>query len=336
MAYIRKIDGRWRAEVQRSGKRTSKRFATKREAELWAASQETKIVSSADAPDYDYTVQQGIDRYQKEVTAHKASAKQERLRLDRFLRDFPQIAQMRLCDVRAADLALWRDARLQKVQASSVLREIVPIRHMFKLAGLEWGWMPKDNPFDGMRKPKEAPPRNRRITPQEARRIMRAMGYVSRQAPTNKTCEVAWAFIVSLHTALRTSEILNLSRQTVDLRRRVVTLKTHKTAHQVGGREVPITKRAAFLLGILFDAAAGRDNLFTINAASKDALFRRYVTGLGIEDLTFHDARAEALTRLSRRVDVMTLAKISGHRDLNILQNTYYRESASDIAARLP
>ena len=49
----------------------------------------------------------------------------------------------------------------------------------------------------------------------------------------------------------------------------------------------------------------------------------------------FHDTRAEALTQLSRKVDVMTLAKISGHKDLSIMQNTYHRETAEDIAARM-
>lgn len=32
---------------------------------------------------------------------------------------------------------------------------------------------------------------------------------------------------------------------------------------------------------------------------------------------------------------VLTLAKISGHKDLRILQNAYYRETADQIAARL-
>ncbi|MEX3614664.1 MAG: integrase, partial [Burkholderia gladioli] len=39
--------------------------------------------------------------------------------------------------------------------------------------------------------------------------------------------------------------------------------------------------------------------------------------------------------RLSKKVDVMTLAKISGHQDLRVLQNAYYRESAESIASRL-
>jgi integrase len=66
-----------------------------------------------------------------------------------------------------------------------------------------------------------------------------------------------------------------------------------------------------------------------------DALFRKARNALMIPDLHFHDSRAEALTRLARKVDVMTLARISGHKDLRVLLETYYRESASDIAARL-
>lgn len=34
VAYFRKIDDKWRTEVERGGVRTSKRFATKKEAEL--------------------------------------------------------------------------------------------------------------------------------------------------------------------------------------------------------------------------------------------------------------------------------------------------------------
>ena len=71
-----------------------------------------------------------------------------------------------------------------------------------------------------------------------------------------------------------------------------------------------------------------------MSSAVLDALFRKARDRLLIKDLHFHDSRAEALTRLSRKVDVLTLAKISGHKDLRILQG-YYRETAEQIAARL-
>jgi hypothetical protein len=51
--------------------------------------------------------------------------------------------------------------------------------------------------------------------------------------------------------------------------------------------------------------------------------------------MTFHDSRGEALTRLARKVDVLTLSRISGIKDLKLLQEHYYRETSEQIAARL-
>ena len=337
MAYIRKVGDKWKAEVERLGKRASRRFPTKREAQLWAAATEADIVRGSDKTVYTKTVRDGVDRYVKEVTAKKATAKQERLRLYALVRDYGWLADKVMAEVTTADLARWRDARLAQVSPSSVLREMTAFKHMFKLALREWCWMQKDSPWDGLTLPQAGLPRKRRIAPSEVRRIARALGFVSGQAPTSKMAEIGLAFLLSLRTAMRSGEVLGLCRSTVDLRARVAVLHQHKTAHDVGAREVPLTRHAVRLLHVLDAAArdAGRDALFTVDVASKDALFRRVVTGLGIVNLRFHDARAEALTRLSRRVDVMTLARISGHKDINILLNTYYRESARDIAARL-
>ncbi len=57
MAHIRKIGDKWRTEVEREGVRKSKRFLTKRAADLWAAEQAAAIVGSAGKPDYTHTVQ---------------------------------------------------------------------------------------------------------------------------------------------------------------------------------------------------------------------------------------------------------------------------------------
>jgi integrase len=49
----------------------------------------------------------------------------------------------------------------------------------------------------------------------------------------------------------------------------------------------------------------------------------------------FHDSRREALTRIAAKVDVLTLAKISGHQDLRILQAAYYAPDMSAVADKL-
>lgn len=74
---------------------------------------------------------------------------------------------------------------------------------------------------------------------------------------------------------------------------------------------------------------------YTARLMSLDVLFRKVRDRLLIDNLTLHDSRAAALTRLSKRMDVLRLSRISGHRDLNQLLKAYYRETAADVAASI-
>jgi hypothetical protein len=38
---------------------------------------------------------------------------------------------------------------------------------------------------------------------------------------------------------------------------------------------------------------------------------------------------------MARKMDILTLARISRHKNLDLLRSTYYRETAEEIAARL-
>jgi integrase len=53
-----------------------------------------------------------------------------------------------------------------------------------------------------------------------------------------------------------------------------------------------------------------------------------------IEDGTFQDTRHLAITLLARKLNVLDLARLVGHRDLRQLQ-VYYNEGAETIAFRL-
>jgi integrase len=162
------------------------------------------------------------------------------------------------------------------------------------------------------------------VLPDEVRRICRRLGYVTGKVPETKQQEIALAFLVGLRSGMRAGEMLSLWTANLDLNKRTATVR-HKTRHLTGRpRVVPLTGRAIRLLR----PVANRAQCFTVSSASLAALFRKARNQLQITGLHFHDSRAEALMRLSRRVDVMTLAKISGHKDLSILQNKYYRESA--------
>nr|WP_272927643.1 tyrosine-type recombinase/integrase [Burkholderia thailandensis] len=269
--------------------------------------------------------------YVEKVSDKKAGARAEALRLRAFEKDFPDLAALKLSEFKTPHLVEWRDARLKKVKPGSVVREINLIRNVFYTARDEWQWL-THNPFIGLKIPQEGAPRDRRIDPWgEVRPICRALGYVAGKAPETKSQETALAFLVALRSAMRAGEILQLGRANCDLQKRVAVV-AHKMQRLTGKpRSIPFTRETARLLAPVAD----RERFFTIDSSSLDALFRKTKKSLKIDDLHFHDSRAEALTRLARRVDVLTLSKISGHSDLRMLSEVYYRESAEDIAARI-
>jgi integrase len=151
--------------------------------------------------------------------------------------------------------------------------------------------------------------------------ILRFLGYRPGRAPETDYQQVALAFMIGLHTSLRASEILRVNSETLNADTRVIRVKT-KTMKLA---QVPITPRAVKVCKLAN---------FTINAVDLDALFRKARDGTRAGDFTFHDSRAFALTMLAARVDLKTLARISQHKNLNMLMR-YYRESPEDISRRL-
>jgi integrase len=98
-------------------------------------------------------------------------------------------------------------------------------------------------------------------------------------------------------------------------------------------RDVPLSNRARELLAML-PAPVDGGPLFGLSSGSLDALFRKAKARCLIDDLMFHDTRHEAITRLAKKLQVLDLAKMVGHRDLRMLQ-IYYSETAADMADRL-
>lgn len=321
-----------RAQIKLCGVRDSGTFRTLREAKAWAAARETEIRAQQGVdPAELHTVADAFARYVRDVSSTKQGERKEQLRLKAFERDFPHLAALKLAEFKTPQLAEWRDARLKKVSASSVVRDINLLRNVFIIARKEWHWI-GHHPFDGLKIPQEAPPRDRRVDPwKEVRPLVRALGYVSGKAPETKSQEVALAFMVALRTAMRASEVLQMGKATLDVRRRVATV-AHKTQYLTQKpRKIPLTGHAIRLLR----PVAHLQRCFTVDSESLDALFRKAKKRRKIAGLQFRDTRAEALTRLARKVDVLTLSKISGHKDLEMLSRVYYRESEEDIAARI-
>jgi len=316
VAYIAKYKDKWRAQVARDGIRKTAVWPTKREAVDWSNRVESEIAAGV-IKAKSHTLSEAKTKYLETVSIYKRdSYAWERHRLDKLLEHFGDVP---LDQITSEQLGEWRDKRLKTVSGATILRESGLYRHLFRVAIDEWKWL-DTNPYQGVRLPKDSRPRQTIWRWQQIRRVLRYG-----QAVGGKTLEVTQAFHIALRTAMRLKEAMQ-APECFDKSRRIVNLKSTKTAEH--GEPVPLTRQAYRLMLTM-------PKKFELDAKRASMLFCLVCDNLLIEGLQFRDARATALTLMARKMDVLTLCRISRHRDAQLLVSTYYRERAEDISARL-
>ena len=243
-------------------------------------------------------------------------------------RDPDPLTLIPLHELAPVRFANWRDRRLSEVSTAAVLREWNLLSAVCSRAERDWGWLSR-NPMSKLSRPKSPPPRTRRVTDKDIEKILQAAGHRPGQPPKTVSQRIALAFLFALETAMRAGEICALRRDDIDLVQRVAHVRANERgARKTGtGRTVPLSKRAVEILRQALAADGADDRVFGLNAQNMSAMFRRIRLKAKIEDLHFHDTRAEALTRLSRKLDVMQLARVSGHRDLKLGSSTFHVDS---------
>lgn len=337
MANYSKVKTGWRAQVAIQGVRESRTLSTKAEAIAWATSRETEIRSGKTTGiQTGRTVGDAFDRYEKEVSAEKRGKRWEVLRLAAigdWTIDGKPFRDMKLVDATSEVLGRWRDHRINtdEVSGSTVNRELNLMSHVFTTAVREWKWI-MGSPTTDVRRPKESAPRDRLYTDDEIERICFALGFDLGGDELAETVSqrIAVAFLFAIETAMRAGEICGLMPQYVA--GRVATLPETITKNGTK-RRVPLSTRAVALLEQL-PLPEESGTVFGITTKSLDTLFRKAKKRAAIEDATFHDTRHLAITRLAKKLNVLDLARMVGHRDLKQLQ-TYYNETAEAMAERL-
>lgn len=332
MATILKTAHGWQAQVARrvDGKtiRKAKTFRTKRDAQVWAREFEVGIAAGTASSD---TMRQVFDRYALERSKGKKGERWEVIRLNRFAADLVNgkpLGEYVIGDVTTADLVAWRDMRLGHVLPASVSREMNLLKHVFVTATKEWGLL-RVNPMEDVRRPARARRRKRRVFPDEIDKLTEVLGLTALPWVSEKQITGAM-FLFAIETAMRSGEIRAIQNRHVT--GNVVHLPETKNDHS---RDVPLTKRALEILeSVRGNRTEPDQHPFEIDAESRDSVFRAAVRKAGIENLHFHDTRHEAITRLAKRLEILDLARMTGHKNLNELL-TYYEASGVELAERL-
>lgn len=324
--YIRKVGDKWRVEVERHGHRPSKLCDTKVEAQRWGHAKEIELDALAESKGKTFGA--AWRYYVKTVSPSKVDAVEWETR--RFQSMEPIFgASTPLTKITSAKIGEWRDKRLETVKGSTVLREANLLRNLFSLAVDEWKWIPQ-NPCTGVRWPEEGEDKELIWGWRQIRLVLR---YCEEGGP--KQQEVGRAFHIALRTAMRLNEVI-----AARLSGSIALLPREKTSKKqvVKPVKVPLTRHGVRLLS--------KCPPFEVSPNEASTLFSDITEVLGIRKksrkgarrepgLTFHDSRATACTHLARKVDVLTLSKITRHRDINLLRRKYYRETPEQISARL-
>lgn len=330
MASFVKRGSNWRVEVNYRGQRYTATFSSKVEAKEWANRKAIALKSFRSGHMGKWkTVGDAFDRYKKEVSPKKKGGRWEIIRLNK-LKNY-DLVDVRLEDLTTSDIAYWRDQRLKEVSTGSVRREMGLIGAVFTKCCMEWNWL-HDNPIRLVKRPSDGKPRERRINEREIQVILDELGYVVGIKITNKKQLVGAYFLLAIETAMRLGEICDLSQKTIFLNDRYVLLEDTKNN---SSRKVPLSKTAIVILNDIIAS-----NLTIVSEVASN-LFRTArdkinadETRIDLIDLTFHDTRHEAITRLAKKLDILDLAKMIGHRDLKSLM-IYYNATPTEIAARL-
>lgn len=322
MASIRQINGRWQVQVRRAGVRQSRTFASRQEAEVWAQRLEAPLrppsrPAGLPAPQ---TFGEVLLRYEETQLPQHRSGETERYLLAHLHRHWLMAVH---CEVLSAQhLAQYRDERLQRVKPGTVRRVFNLLRPMLDLARDEWGAPIAGNPARLVSVRVGDDSRQGRLSQGQWQQFLRALR--RRRNP-----EVVRAVELALETAMRRSELLNLTWEDIDLRAGTAHLPVTKNGHP---RTVALSPRA---IELLLAGPSRRGPVLRCSANAIKCAFNRAKAEVGLDEICFHQSRHEAISRMwELGLNDIEIAQQSGHKDFRMLRR-YSHVQATTLAEKL-
>lgn len=321
----------YQAKIRKAGEPIkTKTFATRQEALAWMTMQETGRpldlgVQPIEKKYRDMKVRDLLKRYAKEITPGKAGADIEEVRIKTLLRE--PFANLGVLDITTADMQEYVKRRLREVEGSTINRNLSLMSNVFTVAIRTWKVPMKEHPVRDVVRPPENPPRDRRLSAEEERALLAECDR-SRGGYLRDAVELA------IETALREGELVELQWQNVIFAKRTIRIVRSKNGE---GRAVPMSRRAMAIL------QARNPNNLEFGPVFPDlkgpALHRAFIRACeraGIEDLTFHDLRHEAISRWAEgnKFSLLEISSMSGHKSLRMLKR-YAHSDAERLAERL-
>ncbi len=264
-----------------------------------------------------------LERYETEILPTKKSRTDayvtKRLKADPF-------TQQDIESLKVSDIAAYRDRRVLESGPRCALYDLQVLSHCTTVAMSEWDLVLPNNPFKVVRKPKQNPARERRLSDEESQCLFSALS-------TARNPRLLPMVQLAILTAMRKGELLNLRWPNINWvgSYAVIVGKT-------GKRTVPLSREAMEVLRTLHPMT-GSFSCRRVLGMTENGFkmsWARLKKKAGLVDFHFHDLRHESISRYMERGDLtlQEVATISGHKTLNMLWR-YTHLKTSALASKL-
>ena len=323
----------WEAKIRRKGYPVQMRsFDKKSDAEKWAREIESSMdrgVFKSTKEAEKTTLSEALDRYLEEVSKHKKGHQREKSRIEKWKTH--ALGSRYLASIAPKDIADYAAKRKSEgYSRQTVYLELAIISHLYNYAAAKWGMRALENPVP--------PTRVKGTDPH------RGHGYKGRErtlsSPEKEKLfeylneEMQHIVDLAIETGMRRGELLSLTVSNVDLAKKTVKLDMTKNGDS---REVPLSPAAVDILRTVLGTkkVVGIDGkLWSIGPDRATSIFARAVKEVGLKDIRFHDLRHTAATRLASLYQAHELAKILGHKVLNMVMR-YYNPTGEELGKKM-
>ena len=335
-------------EVKRSGTHD-----TYEQAKKWASQQEAllnKIRQEHGGFEISFetiTFKEALEKFHKEHYAGMASFTEIGYRVPHLVERIGANKLFR--ELTKRDFQKLRDGLVsEKYSGSSVRNYFTILTSLYKHAANEWNY-PVENSASGIKLPKPKNAVQRSWVGNEHDRLMASL---EKRSP--------WLIpivMLSLEMAFRRGELVQSGKnkktgaqsgglmwEHIDWENNILSLpkekndKTKKTTDYLG-RRVPLTSEMRAILQPLYDKSSTKTGLvFQATTNSVTTAFSNACKNAvpPIHKLTFHTMRKIATKNLSRKVsNAMELSRLSGHKNIEVLNSRYYDVQVEDLVALL-
>ena len=327
--YIRKRLGKYFVEIKRQGhKNIYKTFKQKSDAMKWGRSVELQLDQSRyrDTSNASKTTLLSVmERHLKERLRVVRAPKKEQSRFNVIKKH--DIVKRSLSSLTPQIFARYRDERMDDgISNSTICRELSFMSIAIKKAIRFYNcWLP-EHPIPNDIKPKENPPRNRRLQEGEFEKLMQ-------HCKTKRNSYWCSMIEFAIETAMRLNEQLTLKWDQVDLKKMMITILAEHSKTGVE-RKIPLTPRAIQILNEIPRHINGR--VFPVSLNNFQRAWRSITRNAEIKNLHWHDLRREACSRLMEQgLSISEVQMFTGHKTLSLMLQTYSQHNPSVVAKKL-